>query len=143
MRTAQFEIEHIDQFKNFAGQENIVVGAKTEDFIHLKDGGASYTIFNDDDIPIGCGGLIECHKYRALAWCLFQRTNDPVSFVYIHKIVSRVIRDSNYPRIEAYVNPMLLSSVRWIKQLGFKLEVSYYPYFFADGTGASLYAIMR
>jgi hypothetical protein len=141
MKIISFQPDHIKQFKNYGGQE-IRVGEVDEKEVHeLKQFGEAYTAVKNNMI-IGCAGVIPCTKFRAAAWGLFQRTTHS-DFLFVHRKTKEFLENTQYIRIEAYVDPGFYAAVRWIEMLGFKLERPYIPLFFPDGSGASAWALHK
>lgn len=142
MKLIQFEPNHIQQFKNFGGQKIRVGEVNETEIYQLRAFGDAYTAIDKNDNIIGCAGVVPATQFRAVAWALFQKTK-PTDFVFIHKQTIEFLKNSNYLRIEAYVDPGFYPALRWIEMLGFKMERAYIPLFFQDGTGASAWAIHK
>jgi RimJ/RimL family protein N-acetyltransferase len=139
MDVIAFEPAHIAQLMNYGGQEDLVGYFTERDVNDLAERGPAWSGIVDGQV-VACAGLIECHKFRATGWGLFAKTT-PQAFMAIHRASRRRILDSGYRRIEAYVDPRSQPAMRWVKALGFKLERSYIPYFFPDGSGAMEWAL--
>jgi hypothetical protein len=142
MKIIQFETDHIRQFRNYGGQEIRVGEVSDKDIDELRAFGESYTAIDDDYNIIGCAGVVPATKFRAVAWGLFQKTKHS-DFLYVHRKTKEFLNNTNYLRIEAYVDPGFYPALRWIEMLGFKIERAYIPLFFPNGTGASAWALHK
>lgn len=144
IKVVDFDPEHITHFANFGGQEHCVETFRPNDLIELKmrSVGSSVT-FMKNGIPIGCAGIAANNPYRGLAWAIFEKTDNPRDFLYIHRASLSLIKASKFKRIEAFVDPSFTEAMRWIKLLGFTMERLWLPYFFHNGTGASAWALHK
>lgn len=141
MQLIPFEVAHIRSMQNYAGQETLVFSVSDQALQELKDQSDAVTAVKDNVI-LGCGGVVRVNQWRCMAWGLAQRT-EPRNFILVHSAVKKFLRKQPYCRIEAFVDPMNISALRWIELLGFKMERAYIPYFFPNGTGASAWAMMK
>lgn len=139
MKLSALEKFHIPAMVNFGGQDNFKSLFSDKHIEELRSAGPSYAAM-DGDVVLGAGGFIHMNEYRALGWGLFARTT-PANFVKIHRTVVRSIAECPYRRIEAYVDPKFPQAMRWIKKLGFRMELPFVPYYFPDGSGASYWAL--
>lgn len=131
--------EHLPLMANHGGQEKFLSVFSTKHVEDLINSGPTYAAVQADGSVIGVGGLVEMNEYRALGWGMFARTT-PANFLKIHRAVYRTMVESKYKRIEAYVDPEFPQAIRWIEQLGFKMEQAFVRYYFPDGSGASFWA---
>lgn len=136
----RFEPAHVGQLLNYGGQEHLIAHVRERDLIDLAQGRFAFTAI-DGDMLLGSGGLIEVTAYRAAAWALLARQSSPRTFIAIHRLVRRVIAQSGFKRVEAFVDPKSHAAMRWAKALGFTLERAYLPLHFPDGSGAAHFAI--
>lgn len=142
LRVVPFEPEHVAQLRNYGGQEHLVAHVDERELSLLKDGGTAYSAFTIDGALIGCGGLIRATQFRAVAWALLARST-PRHFLALHNVVRRAIAGSPFARIEAYVDPKSPPAMRWVEALGFEIDRVYWPLFFPDGSGASVWAYTK
>lgn len=102
------------------------------------------SVEHDGEI-IACGGLAPAwpdSETRAIAWMLIDRAK-PRLFPFIHKNVLRALNEAPYRRIEAFTDPTFKPAERWIRMLGFEIEVPYKPYYFPDGRAAQEWVRIR
>lgn len=137
-RLVEFFPDDIKLFKNYGGQEELVSAMSMDDLAILKEKGAAYSFFWGDEI-LGCAGLLQQTKYRALAWAVFQKTH-PRTFIKVHSASLWIANSHGYKKLEAYVRPEFKAAMRWIKLLGFSCEQDNITYFFPDGGSASYWA---
>lgn len=141
-RLIQFEPEHLEAFANFGGQEDRAIEVGIAGAAELRNAkGECFTAIRDNVI-LCCAGVIEANRYRATAWAFFQKTTH-ADFLYVHRQTSAFLSNTGYLRIEAYVDPLFVAALKWIRMLGFHLEKAYLPYFFPDGSPASSWAINK
>lgn len=126
---------------NHGLQEGRVSTVNEKDLAELCLRSNSFTVMKDDE-PLCCFGSIEATKYRAMVWGVYQKTNE-LDFIYSFRHSKRFLDSLAYIRIEAYVDPSLVQAMRFIKMLGFELENPFIPFHFPDGSGASLWAMMK
>ena len=138
MRMIPFEPDHIASLADFGGQEHLVETVRPQDLADMRDRGIAYSAVYGDHV-VGCAGLVGLNAYRAVCWGIFARAGGH-AFLGIHRATRHVMVASGYRRIEAYVDPMRPDAMRWIKMLGFRLDLAWIPYFFPDGSGASLWS---
>jgi hypothetical protein len=134
-----FEPEHVEMFQNYGGQENLVHHFTPAQLLELKSSGFARSAISRGHV-VGCSGLIELSKFRAVTWSLFEenRTNDLLA-MFLR--IRRYLRQCDYKRIESYIDPNRPLAIRWIQMLGFQLERPFIPYFFPDGSGAMAWVL--
>ena len=64
-------------------------------------------------------------------------------FVAIHKAVKRFFDVAPFERIEAHVALNFEAGHKWVKMIGFELEVAEKKKYFPDGGSAAAYALVK
>ena len=138
IRLEPFKLEHLERL-NWGEQ------AWLKPFLDLNalEHGFSGSVFSGNDF-LGCGGLYEVHKFRAVAWGM-PCPGHPKAFRGMHYLIKKVLREKveTYRRIEAYIDPEFSQAVRWAKALGFRKEGELKPYFFPDGRPGTEWVLTR
>ena len=140
MIVERFRIDDIDRFANYAGQESLVAGLSRDDLAYLTGRpGNNYSLWSGERL-LACLGVVGINQWRGAAWALLQR-GAASSFVSVHRLALKVLREQPYRRIEAHIDPFSETAVRWMVMLGFRLEVPFRPYYFPDGRPAAEWAL--
>lgn len=103
----------------------------------VVDSAWSLTGFDAELGIIGCAGLLEQWHGRAIAWAILT----PATRYFmtpITRAIKRMMADSPFHRIEAYVNADNINSQRWHEMLGFKQRFKM-ERFDPDGNAAYFY----
>jgi len=138
MRVEKFLPGDIAKLEDHSWQKSLIPLMNMDQLDDLTRTGAHISVF-DGDILIGCGGVVEINDWRGGVWSLL-RDGRPQNFLGLHRASVRLLQSLPYKRIEGYVDPTIPEAVRWIRLLGFRLEMPYKPYFFPDGRGAAEWA---
>lgn len=98
----------------------------------------SYSILVNDQV-VACAGVTEYWAGRGEAWAVLDQ-KCKMNFLTIHNVVKRFLFICPVKRIEAAVDCDFVAGNRWVKALGFKLEVQRLECFFPNGRPATLYS---
>lgn len=133
---------HLDDISLQDGQSEMVEFLETEGYAEMLEGIMdSYSVFNDDGVFMGCGGLAAQSSHRALAWSLISSKCCGNDMIALTRIVKRYLSETKYDRIEAVVRDGFEQGHRWIKLLGFECETpNGMKNWIGSGKNAYLYA---
>jgi hypothetical protein len=124
----------MDLFDNYGGQEYIAP------FLGSMEARGGFAAFYGETF-VGCGGIIKVSEYRGQAWVILNAGDWP--FIQLHRAIIKGLRDNDYRRIEAFVDPTFEPAIRWMKMLGFECETPYKPFLMPDGRGMSEWGIIK
>lgn len=93
----------------------------SQDLTPLSELGLAWTAEVGGKV-IACGGLLPQWENRAVAWMLIGWNAGP-HFTALHRHIKHFLVTSPYRRIEAHVDVGFEAGIRWMKMLGFELEV--------------------
>jgi len=113
----------------------------TTEYCKSLEASLSFTAMVDGR-PIGCGGLAEIWKDRALLWSFLDRSAKEHLFA-ITKVTRNFIDAAPYRRIEAETDCEFKEGHRWLRMLGFTLEAERMRCFRVDGGDSALYAKVK
>lgn len=103
--------------------------------------GVAWAAVDDVAGVLGCAGLVEVWRDRAIAWALVT----PAAlhhWVAVHRLVRDVLRDAPWRRVEMHVDVDHDAAVRWAERLGFVREGRMRA-FTTDGRDCYLYARIK
>jgi len=135
MNLISFAPDHLKELPNYAHQESLVNLDDGKFFV----GDHAFSVLKGNRI-IGCIGLAPCNQYRAVAWAVFPHNGKNNDFVTCHMASRWLMRNNPFRRLESYVDPRSERAMRWIKLLGFEIEIAYIPFFYPDGGGTSVWS---
>jgi len=101
----------------------------------------SVSAFSGEQI-IGCFGLCELWKNRALVWAYVDR-NAGRHMVALHRATRNYLDMAPYRRIEAEVDCEFEAGHRWVRMLGFEMECERMRCYRVDGGDSALYARVK
>jgi hypothetical protein len=102
--------------------------------------GDAWTAFVDGE-PIGCGGLTQLWRGRAMAWSILSRRAGP-HMLAIVRVVRRKLDAEPFRRVEMAVRVGFDPGCRFADLLGFVIESKALA-FMPDGGDAFIYARVR
>ena len=141
MRLEPFRATDLQRFSNYGGQDWMAPTFEAESFGLVEKQGGAFSAEHEGQF-LGVGGLLHHSDFRATAWCVLNRT-DPKNFLLIHRVVSTHLNRQKYRRIDAIVDLEFEDGLRWVRLLGFVLEVTYKPFCMPDGRPASEWVRLR
>jgi RimJ/RimL family protein N-acetyltransferase len=141
MQIIEFQGHHLEELRDFAGQEWISTYLDRFSPAQYKDEGPCFSGAVSGEI-IGCAGVIAVNDYRAIAWAILA-SGATQHFTAVHRAVKRFLDETSFKRIEAYTDTEFPEAARWVKALGFTLEAEALRYFQPDGRSASLWAKLK
>ncbi len=101
----------------------------------------SFAIESGEDV-VAAFGLVEYWAGRCEAWAMIDpKCNN--RFLAVHKIINRLLKVVQVRRIEAVVHCDFPQGHRWVKALGFTLEVDRMRAYTINGEDASLYVLIK
>jgi RimJ/RimL family protein N-acetyltransferase len=95
----------------------------------------------DGDTALACGGIVEVWPNRAQSWALFSAEVLP-RFRAVHRLVTNVLNDAPWRRIEMDVDAEHAAGFAWATRLGFQNEGLRRKYT-ADGRDVFLFARVK
>lgn len=95
----------------------------------------------DGNITMACGGIVEAWPNRAQSWALFSAEVLP-RFRAVHRLVTNVLNDAPWRRIEMDVDAEHAAGIAWATRLGFQNEGLRRAYT-ADGRDVFLFARVK
>jgi len=113
----------------------------TPEYAKSLENTLSFTALAGDRV-VGCGGLAEIWKDRALLWSFLDRSAKEHLFA-ITKITRNFIDTAPYRRIEAETDCEFKEGHRWLQMLGFKMEAERMKCVRVDGGDSALYAKVK
>lgn len=80
---------------------------------------------------VACGGLIEHWPGRCEAWCVFAKDIGVFGFLSVHRFAKGVVEAHPARRVEVCLDYKSAIEARWVRSLGFYLEIprlrNYWP----------------
>lgn len=96
-----------------------------------------------DGRPIGCAGVVELWKGRALAWALLAEDAGP-HMVSVTRAIRFFLATVPYRRVEMAVDAEFPAAIRWAEMLGFKRETPEpMPAYLPNGRACYQYARVK
>lgn len=108
-----------------------------EIMLHIESTLRAFTVL-DDEYPVSCFGITDIYPGRAEAWTFFGKKS-PHTFIVLFRAIKRALQVCNVRRVEAAIDIDYKEGHRWIKALGFELEVPLMKAYNIDGGDVSLY----
>lgn len=133
-----FKPNHAKVIQNLASTSHLRPWASDFHLAALAAQQHSYTVL-DGNIPLACGGLIQHWQGRYEAWALMDLV-DKKKFILVHRKVKDFFDSHPLPRVEAVVEKGFDAGHRWVKMLGFNLEIDTMINYGIGGTPFSLYS---
>lgn len=141
MIAERLRAEHILAVRPQAAQK-IVSGEVTPEYAaHLASlKGVGWAIV-EDNVVFACGGIVEKWPGSGQSWAIFS---DAVlqRFRPVHRLVTGVLRDAPWTRIEMDVDAEHVAGIAWAERLGFVNEGLRRKYT-VDGRDVYLFARVR
>lgn len=141
MRTERLCAAHILSVELQPAQAS-VAGVITRDYAEhlcsLKGVGWAIT---DEGVTLACGGIVEIWPNRAQSWALLS-DEAIYRFKAVHRLVTGVLRDAPWRRIEMDVDAGHAAGIAWADRLGFVSEGTRRKYT-VDGRDVILFAKVK
>jgi hypothetical protein len=92
-----------------------------------------------DGKPVACSGVTPFWGSRGVAWAILDKDCGP-HFTAIHKAVYAFLEVSDFKRVEAYVDLDFKPAHRWMKMLGFDVELPIAKGVLPSGRDGAIYS---
>lgn len=139
IHTTEFKADHIARMDIQPHQE-WMREAVANGYGDVLDRGVAQTVWNGET-PIACFGQSLIWDNNAEVWSVFAR-DVGAGMVAVHRATKRLISKVSTKRLQAFVDAEFAPGVRWMLQLGFKVEGKLAGYF-PNGNDAFLFAYVR
>lgn len=103
--------------------------------------GPAHTLTVDGEV-LACAGLIAWNRFRATSWA-FLSHEVRKHFLPGHLFVKQFLRESDFKRIEAFVDVDFEKSMKWLPTLGFKPDGPPKEFWFVDGRTAQEFIFIK
>jgi hypothetical protein len=142
MQLLPFKPHHLEELADYGGQEWVKAFA-IGDYVERFTSGPAFSGAVKGDI-IGAAGVGRSDNRRGFAWAVLSN-KARLHAAGVHRAVKRFLASqTEFDRIEAYVDPEFTLAVRWVEALGFELETPKpMRRFFPDGRSAFQFALVR
>jgi hypothetical protein len=125
-RGVQYDMrEHIDEAK-----------------LHLLEDEISYSFLNDSNLVLVCFGMARLWSGRGTVWAIFSEEGKQ-KIRRILPIIRNLLKNSPMHRLETPIPCGNTKLERWMKAVGFTLEVPCARKYYPDGSDASLYVLVK
>ena len=141
MEIVPFKAEHLVGMRLQSGQAWAQLQIE-EAGIRTLEGPNAFTAM-DGGYPIACAGVAEVEKGRWLAWSYLSDRVNARNFLKVHNEVRRFLHAFSARRIEMVVDFEFAQGHQWAEMLGFHCEAALMRKYNANGSDASLYALVK
>ena len=137
MIVVPFEPGHLKLLRPQASQVSIDHAVSDEQAQYL----ASCLSFTGlvDGKPMACSGVVPFWGSRGVAWAILDADSGP-HFTAIHKAVYSFLEVSDFKRVEAYVDLDFKPAHRWMRMLGFAVELPIARGILPSGKDGAIYS---
>lgn len=145
MKLVKFRASHLAALTLQPAQAGFGLEFANPDYgLQLEASTAAFTGLSDDGAVIGCAGVQEVWRGRAVAWALLSGTAGQ-HFKAIHRAAHGFFQQGPWQRIEAFVDADFKAGQRWVTMLGFTNETPNAPMrkYTPDGKDCFLYSRVK
>lgn len=141
MIVVPFKKEHMQNIMIQSSQRDCLDFDSVDLYLELEQF-ESFTAIDEDGTILGCAGVVNMNRHRALAWS-YLSYDLKHKMVAMTRAVKRFLDLSKYGRIEMHVSCDVKEDHRWAKMLGFECECERMRNFSPDGRDYALYVRLK
>lgn len=141
IQTVKFRVEHFEKLKKDIARDAFIPNLSADQLRDIERSQFSYSIIDGERILL-VGGLAEYWEGRGEAWAHLNAYSKK-DFVILTRHVRRYLDSLPHRRIEASVEVDFKRGRRWVKALGFTLEVERLRKFLPNGKDCAMYARVK
>lgn len=135
-----FKAEHLEGIELQPAQKDALHWIPAEQYKALE-GPTAFSLFSDGEC-VACVGAVEMWQGRAQVWTIVSNRAGK-DMKSVTKVIKRMLTIAPWRRIEATVDCEFEQGHRWMRLLGFTLEIERMVAYLPDGRDAAQYVRIR